>query len=138
MQVNAITTLTDWTGLGGAWSKEGVGRILSYLKFAGMNKVYWRTFAGGNAMYPSKVASVYHGKAAQPLVKVNPPGYVDWITKIDCGSFDSLQCAVDWAHELGMELHAWYTVFEDDHGGHTSSSFVRDHPEWIQQVWRRR
>ena len=112
MQINAITTMGDWTHFSGAWSDEGVSRIISYLKFAGMKKVYWRAFAGGNAMYPSKVASVYVGEAARPLVEKNPPGYMNWITKIDCGSFDSLQCAVDLAHELDMELHVWYTVFE--------------------------
>jgi len=133
MQINAITTLTDWTSHAGAWGEEGVARILSYLKFAGMKKVYWRVFGGGNAMYPSKVASVFNGRTYTALIEMTPPGYLNWMTKIDCASFDSLQSAVEQAHELGLELHAWYTVFEDDHGGHTSSSFVREHPEWIQQ-----
>ena len=133
MQVNAITTLGDWTNLGGAWGREGVARIISYLKFAGMKKVYWRVYAGGNAMYPSKIASVSTGKSNADLVDKMPPGYLNWITKIDYGSFDVLQCAVESAHELDLELHVWYTVFEDDHGGRLASAFVREHPEWIQQ-----
>jgi len=132
MQVNAITTLTDWTSLGGAWDKVGVARIMSYLKFAGMTKVYWRVFNGGNAIYPSKIAPHFKGDSYQELIDNNPPGYMDWMTKVDCGKFDALQAAIECAHELGMELHMWYTHFEDEHGGHTSSSFSANHPEWIQ------
>ena len=134
MQINAITTLTDWTSLGGAWSEQGVARILSYCKSAGMKKVYWRIFNGGSAKYPSNVASRWKGAgpSIDKLKSLGTEGTYAWRPYVNFETWNCVTDAVRIGHDLGLEVHGWYSVFEDDHGGGSGSSFVAEHPEYIQ------
>jgi uncharacterized lipoprotein YddW (UPF0748 family) len=49
--------------------------------------------------------------------------------------FDDLAAAVAIGHELGLEIHAWVTINEDDHAWGVSSKFSREHPQFR---WMRR
>ena len=133
MQINMINTFTDWTALGGAWSEQGVARILSCAKFAGVKKVYWRIFNGGSALYPSKVASVWSGSGGyQKLQHMSPPGMFDYYPMLNFNDWNCVTSAVKIGHDMGLKICGWYSVFEDDHGGGSGSSFVAEHPEFIQ------
>ena len=134
MQVNTITTLTDWTRLGGAWGEQGVARILSYCKSAGMKKVYYRIYNGGSALYPSNVASRWKGAgpSIDKLQYLGTEGTYAWRPYVNFENWNCVADAVRIGHDLGLEIHGWYSVFEDDHGGGSGSSFVAEHPEYIQ------
>ena len=43
--------------------------------------------------------------------------------------------AVEYAHEIGLELHAWVTLNEDDHAWGIISRFSREHPQfrWVKR-----
>ena len=136
MKISTITTLTDWTSLAGCWGRPGVYRMLELLHIAGIRDVYWRVFNGGMAMYPSRVAQVQdrhaydewqHQRAyPQPTLRV---GY---LKDCDFNHYDPVPDALEAAAELGINLHLWYTIFEDDHGGPWLSQWAKDHPRYWQ------
>jgi len=118
MQIDVLVGPEDWRCRVGEDYKEGAYRYLNNLKDAGVKRIYMRTHAGGQALYPSKVA--------------NPkPGHESW---------DVFPVALEVGHELGMEVHGWYTHFEESHGGSLSkdlrkalvSGFSEAHPEYTQ------
>jgi uncharacterized lipoprotein YddW (UPF0748 family) len=50
-------------------------------------------------------------------------------------NFDSLAEAVRYGHQIGLEIHAWLTVNEDDHAWGLQSRFSREHPQyrWVKR-----
>jgi len=98
MQINALVSFNDWGHLAGTWGPQGIRRIMEYASDAGIKKLYWRMFGGGSANYPSKVASVLTGR-------------------YDFTKWDHPKDAVEIAREFGIEIHAWYTHYEESHGG---------------------
>jgi uncharacterized lipoprotein YddW (UPF0748 family) len=67
----------------------GMAALFERLKKTGINVVYFETNNAGFTMYPSKLA-------------VQNPQTLAW---------DPLGCAVQEAHKRGMELHAWFWIF---------------------------
>ena len=129
MQINMITSFSDWTAFAGTWDKQGILRIMSYVKAAGVKKIYWRIFNGGTATYPSKIATVCTGERwYEKMAGASPPGTYDWYKTHSYKNWNSVANAVKIAHEMGVELHGRYTVYEDNHGGGTGSSFTEEHP----------
>ena len=51
------------------------------------------------------------------------------------GTIDSLAEAVRYGHEIGLEIHAWFSINEDDHAWGWPSRFTVAHPE---HRWTRR
>src|SRR5205814_7561938 len=54
---------------------------------------------------------------------------------LDYAKFDSLAEAVSYGHKIGLKIHAWVSINEDDHGWGLQSEFSKKHPEFR---WRRR
>lgn len=117
--------------------KKSVRYILDRCKAAGLRRLYWRCFDGGLAFYASRLmdeeltgfdADNYHawdspGKATVSFLKDYPEG------------FDSLKEAVIYGHRIGVEIHAWLSINEDDHGWGLISRFSRTHPQfrWVKR-----
>jgi hypothetical protein len=83
-------------------------------------------------MYPSRVARPGARLAAADVVYFReselPAGFGDY------SAFDPLVPAIDEAHRLGIEIFAWYTGCEEDHGSRGSfSEFCAAHPEYLQE-----
>ena len=101
--------------LGRARDRNDVYGYLKKVKDAGVKRVYLRTHGGGRPLYPSKVAK----------------GNKEW---------NPFPAAIEIGHELGLEVHGWYTLFEESHGGIVSEdlrdanlgSFFQDHSEYMQ------
>jgi len=53
----------------------------------------------------------------------------------DYAHFDSLAAALRYGHQIGLQIHAWISINEDDHGWGLQSEFSKRHPECR---WRRR
>lgn len=54
---------------------------------------------------------------------------------LDYSEFDPLAEAVRYGHEIGLQIHAWVSINEDDHGWGLQSTFSKAHPEFR---WRKR
>jgi hypothetical protein len=132
MKYAAMVTFGDWSVQYGTWGTIGVHRILEKCREANVERVYWRVFEGGRASFASKVATVRDGTEAQSFTF--PPwrrGFYDFFDHLKYTDFDPLAVAVPYAHHLGMEIYAWYTFNEDDHGhDQLPSHFSQEHPEF--------
>jgi hypothetical protein len=64
--------------------------------------------------------------------------YLKQFEQFDYGKFDSLAAAVKYGHEIGLQIHAWLSVNEDDHGWGWRSEFVKAHPQfrWVRRDGR--
>lgn len=97
-------------------NKANVRKILDNIKAANMTSVIWQARQGGTAYYQSSYEpwGFYAGKDGENHVD---PGY------------DPLAYAVEQAHLRGLEIHAWFNVFQ------TSSTYpgsvAEKHPDWI-------
>ena len=136
MKISAITTLTDWTTRAGCWGKPGVYRMLELIHIAGIRDVYWRVFNGGLAMYPSRVAQVEDRAAYDEWQRQQaypqPSLRAGFLKECDFNTYDPIPDALEVADELGINLHLWYTIFEDDHGGPWLCQWAKDHPDYWQ------
>ena len=124
--------------------KESVQYVLERCKNAGMQKIYWRCFDGGLAGYASQLADGLS-------TGFDDDNYTTWdmannaLVRWEAGvsymkdyskDFDILKEAVAYGHEIGLEIHAWVTINEDDHGWGVISRFSRKHPQfrWVKQA----
>ena len=57
-----------------------------------------------------------------------PPTSCGNSTTMDYGQFDSLAAAIEYGHEIGLKIHAWATINEDDHGWGWPSEFTQGPP----------
>lgn len=92
MPVRPVEARSIWLDRGtivSCASPTGMAALFSKLRKTGINVVYFETNNAGYAMFPSKVA-------------VQNPQTTSW---------DPLACAVQEAHKRGMELHAWFWIF---------------------------
>jgi hypothetical protein len=122
--------------VGGAWGKPGVYSILDQMRVAGITDLYWRAFNGGLANYPSKVAQVqdrygYDEWQRQQLYP-QPTICVEYLRMMDFHEYDPIRDAIAAAREFGINLHIWYTLYEDDHGGAFLGEFARERPQYWQ------
>ena len=125
MQINTVISHSDCTWLYGNWGEPGMRRLIDHCTQWGIRKIYLRAFNGGLALYQSNIADIQHGLKDQSI-----PGYNDIVADWDYRTWNMLGSAVDQAHKRGIELHAWYSFLEDNHGGPFESRFCADHPEW--------
>jgi hypothetical protein len=154
--LSAPLTHSDWMLKPGiAWGPQGVRHMLDACKACGWSRVHWRALDGGRACYASKLV--------RPSFKVDPESSV-WSPKTDdekavykkffgnvseerrvqilneqqrydYATFDTLAEAVRYGHSIGLQIHAWASINEDDHGWGIVSDFARDHPQfrWIKR-----
>ncbi|NLG28269.1 MAG: family 10 glycosylhydrolase [Chloroflexi bacterium] len=142
--LSAPLTHSDWMLKPGgpAWGPEGVRRMLTRCVEFGFDKVFWRCYDCGRSTYPSRLIEPFVHHEHEVLYQFSP-GYLPAPTGealerwrgLDYRAFDSLEAAVRIGHELGLQVHAWMTLNEDDHGFGWPSRFAREHPEfrWVRR-----
>jgi hypothetical protein len=134
MKVRATLTFSDWTAMGGGWGRSGACRLFEQIRIAGITDLYWRVFNGGLAMYPSKVAEV-QGRQVYESVQANneypfSTRPMHYLRDIDFQSYDAVADAAELAEEFGINLHLWYTIYEDAHGTAVQSQYNIDNPQY--------
>ena len=135
--LSAPLTHSDWMRRPGAsWGPEGVRRMLDMCKATGWTRIHWRVFDGGRALYHSKLMDPEHGWDDDNYLRHH--GHLDALkiyNSLDYSQLDTLAEAVRYGHEIGLEIYAWASVNEDDHGWGLISRFAKAHPECR---WRKR
>ncbi|MCC6423068.1 MAG: hypothetical protein IT447_06270 [Phycisphaerales bacterium] len=58
-----------------------------------------------------------------------PRSYYRYLESLDYSQWDPISSFLDAGREKGLEAGLWYTIMEDDHGGHVKSDFLKAHPE---------
>ena len=122
-----------------AWGPEGVKQILDRAKACGWQRVYWRCFDSGKACYASKLLEPFdRGEPVNYWVDHGYTAIIEKMAGVDYGSFDTFRAALDYGHSIGLEVYAWLTINEDDHGYGWPSRYTREHPEsrWVQRDGR--
>jgi hypothetical protein len=154
--LSAPLTHADWIMRDGTPAgPEGVRYMLDTCKATGWTRIYWRVLDGGLAMYQSKLlepesgAKVSKGnwfyntqnEADKKLVEsygITQANIDDAKAKagrIDYTTFDPLAEAVRYGHQIGLEVHAWFSINEDDHAWGLESRYTLAHPEsrWVKR-----
>lgn len=134
-------THSDWMVHNPApeWGPKGVRQILDRCKECGWKRVYWRCFDGGRATYASKLMEPLHGFDEDNYHRGKDSAWVlDRLKACDYNKFDSFKEALAYGRQIGLEVHAWLTINEDDHGWGLASRFTRHHPEsrWVRRDGR--
>jgi hypothetical protein len=126
--------------------------MLDDCKAAGWSRVYWRALDGGRALYRSNLLdpqgpwepdSFWNPQSAEDRALLDRFGLPDSTRRdlrrrldaLDYSDFDTLAEAVRHGHAIGLEIHAWISINEDDHGWGIRSRFAKAHPE---SRWRHR
>lgn len=127
------------------WGEDGVKHMLEQCRNFGFNKILWRLYDCGRATYASKLVEPFKWGEHEEIYQYSP-GFIDppspqmmcRLEELDYNQFDSLKAAIRIGHELGIEIHAWMTINEDDHGLGWPSRFTRQHPEcrWVRRDGR--
>lgn len=148
MVLSAPLTHSDWMMHANqpAWGPDGVRHMLEQCKASGWTKIYWRVFDAGRSLYASKLLDpMKYDTGPAPnclttgeLASQAPSDLVARAMKLDYAGFDTLKEAVRIGHELGLEVHAWLTINEDDHGWGWPTRFTQAHPEfrWVRRDGR--
>jgi hypothetical protein len=136
------------------WGTPGVRHMLDACKACGWSRVYWRATDGGRSLYNSALMrpqgkwdddSFWSPKSEADrklflrytagLTPQKRQAILDQFGSFDYAHFDTLAAAVEYGHKIGLQIHAWVTINEDDHGWGLQSEFSKTHPEFR---WRRR
>ncbi|UCH35102.1 MAG: family 10 glycosylhydrolase [Armatimonadota bacterium] len=152
--LSAPLTHSDWMLREGvAWGPQGVRHMLDACKACGWSRVYWRCLDGGRSLYRSTLMDAqgkwednnfWHPTTpedeafTQRYTQMTPDARAALLARIeryDYGAFDTLAEAVRYGHEIGLQIHAWLSINEDDHGWGIRSRFAIAHPE---SRWRKR
>lgn len=148
MLLSAPLTHSDWLMHAEAppWGEAGVRTMLERCRDWGWSRIYWRVFDCGRALYASQLLDpMKYATDPEPncltsgeLAAQAPPELVARAMALDYAGFDTLAAAVAIGHELGLEIHAWLTLNEDDHGWGWPSRFTLAHPEcrWVRRDGR--
>jgi len=153
--LSAPLTHADWTLKPNiAWGPEGVHHMLDACKACGWSRVHWRVLDGGRALYASKFVRPEFKMEADniwdPQTDEEKTLYkkffgsipearrIEILTKqqrYDYGTFDTLDEAVRYGHQIGLQIHAWVSINEDDHGWGLASDFAKAHPQfaWVKR-----
>jgi uncharacterized lipoprotein YddW (UPF0748 family) len=117
---------------------QSVRYIIDRCKQVGWKRLYWRCFDGGRAHYASQLME-------RASIGYDPDNWHVWegswdsqrMAKFFKGyeGFDDLAEAVRYGHQVGVEIHAWISVNEDDHAWGITSRFSREHPQyrWVKR-----
>ncbi|EEF61461.1 family 10 glycosylhydrolase [Pedosphaera parvula] len=153
--LSAPLTHSDWMLKAGIpWGMEGVKHMLDACKACGWSRVYWRALDGGRSLYKSSLLRPQgkwdednfwnpKSEADKALLQRYTPSMTpeqrtalrNKFEALDYANFDSLGTAVEYGHQIGLQIHAWVSINEDDHGWGIQSEFSRKHPEFR---WRKR
>jgi len=142
-RLSSPVTHSDWvlaTNPAPAWGLKGVQQILDRAKQCGWQRVYWRCLDGGKACYASKLLEPFDcGEQENYWRDHGYTAIIEKMTKCDYGSFDTFAAAVEYGHRIGIEVHAWLSINEDDHAYGWPSRFTREHPQfrWVRRDGRR-
>jgi hypothetical protein len=127
--------------------------MLDTCKQCGWSHIYWRVFDAGVSTYMSKLlrpgdeAEVDnffaprndHDLALQRMISPVPPArnaeVLAKLNEMRYADFDSFACAIKYGHEIGLKIHAWATINEDDHGWGWPSKFTKANPQyrWVRR-----
>jgi hypothetical protein len=155
LPLSAPLTHSDWLLKQNAppWGDAGVRHMLDACKAAGWSHVYWRVFDAGVATYHSKLtrpgnraehenyfsprndADLAIRQKFSPLSNGQADDILSRLNRMDYSQFDSLAAAIKYGHQIGLKIHAWATINEDDHGWGWPSNFTKAHPEfrWVRR-----
>jgi len=140
--LSAPLTHSDWylKTNGPEWGTEGIRTMLTRCKEFGFSRIYWRVYDSGKATYASKLVEPFRADEHEEIWQYSP-GYIDLppeetmkrFMQLDYTNFDSLSAAIEIGHEIGLEIFAWMSINEDDHGIGFTSKFTRENPQyrWI-------
>jgi uncharacterized lipoprotein YddW (UPF0748 family) len=156
-------THSDWmlkeNRPGVVWGIEGVRHMLSICRAAGITEVYWRVLDAGRATYKSRLVlpaenlefDQFYNPVTAAEKALLDSYHMDYqrrglsnrtiaerINALDYSTFDSFAAAIQVGHELGLDVHAWVTINEDDHGWGAPAAFSRFWPEyrWVRRDGR--
>ena len=154
IRFGAPLTHSDWMLREGIeWGPEGVRHMLDTCKACGWWRIYWRALDGGRSLYRSALldpqgkwdennfwnpGSPQDEKFTQKYTGMSPGNRRELLQRLeryDYSTFDALAEAARYGHEIGLEVHAWISINEDDHGWGLLSRFAKSHPE---SRWRKR
>jgi len=125
----------------------GVRHMLDMCKAGGWSTIYWRCLDAGRSLYPSRLmdpmgpphGDSYFAPKPEEIGKVGAHRNEAILRKMKdryhYGTVDSLAEAVRYGHEIGLEIHAWLSINEDDHAWGWPSRYTVAHPE---HRWKRR
>ena len=153
--LSAPLTHSDWMLQPGvAWGPDGIHHMLDACKASGWSHVYWRALDGGRANYRSRLIdpgmTVEEDGFYTPirpedvkLTETYTPSMTREarlelarkINRLDYSTLDTLEEAVRYGHRIGLHIHAWISINEDDHGWGTPSRFTKSH---LESRWRKR
>jgi len=155
LPLSAPLTHSDWMlkPSAPAWGEAGVRTMLDACKESGWSHVYWRVFDAGVSTYRSKLlrpgckpevdnyfapsndADLATRQKFSPLTLERAKEVLQKLSTMDYGTFDSLAAAVDYGHKIGLKIHAWATINEDDHGWGWPSEFSKASPKlrWVRR-----
>lgn len=156
--LGAPLTHSDWMLKPGIeWGEAGVRHMLDACKTSGWSRVYWRVLDGGRALYKSKLVhpenrwdndSFWNPQSpadkalsAQFTASLTQQRRDEICSKIDSLNyelFDPLDAAIRYGHQIGLEIHAWISINEDDHGWGLQSDFSKKNPvlRWVRRDGR--
>jgi len=93
---------------------------------AGIQRLYWRVTHTGPVSWYSKIEDVYHGDIRTRRTKT---------VGAALERFDMLRLGVKYAHEVGLEIHPWFTVYDAAfHDLNLCSRLYREHPEYVWET----
>jgi uncharacterized lipoprotein YddW (UPF0748 family) len=127
MRVDVTVSHGDWFNSWGSWGRPSVERILDQIQQSGVKRVPWRTMFGARAQYHSKLETVYWG--SEGGTGIDRPGNEGSARRsYDLRQWDPLRDAIDVGRQRGLEIAAWYPLFEESHFQQDVSRFARDNP----------
>jgi hypothetical protein len=133
MNILSLATHSDWFFHFGAFGNEGIQRMCDLVSEAGVSRLYLRSHDGGMANYPTQKGTPLVG---EEVVKHTgqfasfPKAYHNYVRLLDYRKWDPIDDFLQAAPHANLEPGIWYTVMEDDHGGHVKSEQLKAHPEW--------
>ena len=150
VSLSAPLTHSDWMLKPGvAWGPQGVRHMLDACKECGWSRIYWRVLDGGRALYHSQLLrpmgkwdqDSFWSPQSEPdkaLARRFTAGLTDAkrqellakFDELDYSQFDAFAEAVRYGHVIGLQIHAWVSINEDDHGWGLRSDFSKKHPEY--------
>jgi hypothetical protein len=132
-----------------AWGPDGVRHMLNACKESGWSRVYWRVLDGGRALYRSRLLrpmgrwdadnfwnpQTESDKAlllrfTRGMSEAQRIALRSKFDALDYATFDPLGEAVRYGHEIGLQIHAWISINEDDHGWGLQSEFSKANPQF--------
>lgn len=155
-------THSDWMMHGQVpWGVEGVRHMLDACRDSGWTRVYWRLFDGGKSFHSSRLFDTAEDFETDNIITPALPDEEELAARLFAGSslatraareawmarcqrcdyeeFDVVNEAVRYGHEIGLEVHGWVSINEDDHGWGLTSRFTKSHPEcrWVKRDGQR-